>query len=124
MSTGDPERSRATEQTPLLREVEPVPVDQEEEQTERAPPDYEVSVKELSVILGSIWLGVFLAALGSLHYSALCEFTGSRRCRFNHCCDTLSTDLVFIQLFLSTLLAGSLLFNLKCRVPTIEWPID
>lgn len=78
MSTDGGERPRATEQTPLLREIEPVPVDQEEEQTERAPPEYEVSAKELIVILGSIWLGVFLAALGMLHHSTLYEFTRSQ----------------------------------------------
>lgn len=77
MSTGDPERTRVTEQTPLLREVEPVPVDRGEEEEEEAPLTDGASVKELIVILGSIWLGVFLAALGIMHGPVLYEVPSS-----------------------------------------------
>ncbi|KAJ5671953.1 hypothetical protein N7507_001080 [Penicillium longicatenatum] len=53
-------RAPATEQTPLLRDADPAnsgPADGESPATE------EVSTKELIIILGSIWVGVFLAAL-------------------------------------------------------------
>jgi len=59
MPTDNAERTHATEQTPLLRETDPAagPSDQEPE---------EASTKELVITLASIWLGVFLAALGML----------------------------------------------------------
>ncbi|KAJ5759466.1 hypothetical protein N7520_006622 [Penicillium odoratum] len=49
----------ATEQTPLLRDANPVGSVPTDEQ----PAAEEVSTKELIIILGSIWVGVFLAAL-------------------------------------------------------------
>lgn len=67
MSAEESERLRATEQTPLLREADPAsdPAD------EQAPLAEEASFNELIVILGSIWLGVFLAALGMLPLSSI-----------------------------------------------------
>jgi hypothetical protein len=51
MTTDEPTTESASEQTPLLRERD-------------TPLPQEASTKELIWILGSIWLGVFLAALG------------------------------------------------------------
>ena len=54
MTTDDPVREPASEQTPLLRAPS----------EGGTPLPKEASTKELIWILGSIWLGVFLAALG------------------------------------------------------------
>jgi hypothetical protein len=53
----DTAREPASEQTPLLR-------DAPESNAQDTPLSDEPSTKELIWILGSIWLGVFLAALG------------------------------------------------------------
>lgn len=58
MSTDDAERARATEQTPLLRDADPASAGRDGQE-----PD-EISTKELVITLGSVWLGIFLAALG------------------------------------------------------------
>ena len=60
-SENDNVRPQATEQTPLLRDADPAdsgPAEGQEQQAE------EPSTKELILVLSSIWLGVFLAALG------------------------------------------------------------
>jgi hypothetical protein len=61
MSTHEPIRATVSEETPLLRDADP---SHEGETTEQEPVTEERSTKELILILGSIWLGVFLAALG------------------------------------------------------------
>jgi hypothetical protein len=65
-----------SERTSLLHEVEPEPIDDGavEQQQERIQGTYEgddttlfaeqPSTKKLVVILGSVWVGVFLGALG------------------------------------------------------------
>jgi hypothetical protein len=53
----DTAREPVSEQTPLLRDVP-------ESNAQETPLSDEPSTKELIWILGSIWLGVFLAALG------------------------------------------------------------
>ena len=62
-----------TEQTPLLAEEGQRPTDGErgegggeEGQGSNNPPVKEYSTRELVVIMSSIWLGTFLAALGML----------------------------------------------------------
>ncbi|KAJ5290896.1 hypothetical protein N7478_000147 [Penicillium angulare] len=55
--------ARATEQTPLLQDPNPATSGSTEEQDSAA--DGEPSTKELIIVLSSIWLGVFLAALDS-----------------------------------------------------------
>ncbi|KAJ5669805.1 hypothetical protein N7462_010875 [Penicillium macrosclerotiorum] len=61
MSIDESTRIPSTEETPLLRETDPASSSQPEGQ---GPVPEEPSTKELIVILSSIWLGVFLAALG------------------------------------------------------------
>lgn len=56
MSVDETAREPASEQTPLLRDAP--------DANENTPLPQEPSTKELIWILGSIWLGVFLAALG------------------------------------------------------------
>jgi len=60
----------ATERSPLLTEVEPIPESNGSESQPRAEESYdtplveEPSTKRLVLTLGSIWVGVFLSALG------------------------------------------------------------
>lgn len=120
MPAEENERLRATEQTPLLGEADPAALDRAEE----APLAEEASFKELIVILGSIWLGVFLAALG-MWCSPSFEFhSNQRRCRFNHCSDIIRTHLVIFQLLLAAFLAGNLLPHFQCGIPASERPAD
>lgn len=119
MSTADAERAHATEQTPLLREADPA-----EAGPEGQEPD-EISTKELVITLGSIWLGVFLAALGRLRRSEMIEYTLIKaHCRFNNCRDTVSTYLLLLQLLLTAIVAGHFVPDLKCRLSTSQRPID
>lgn len=60
MSNDEPVTAPVSEETPLLRDADACEVQPngQEPLTEERP------TKELILILGSIWLGVFLAALG------------------------------------------------------------
>ena len=61
MSIDEHPRAPVSEETPLLRDADPAHADQpngHEQLTEERP------ITELILILGSTWLGVFLAALG------------------------------------------------------------
>lgn len=62
---------RSSESTPLLQEVPPDPIEADRgiEQQQDAPEEIlidEPSKKKLAAIMASIWLGVFLGALGNL----------------------------------------------------------
>jgi hypothetical protein len=61
MSSEEPVRAPVSEQTPLLRDAHPAHAGEPNGQESLAE---ERSTKELILILGSIWVGVFLAALG------------------------------------------------------------
>ena len=63
-----PHAMPATEQTPLLREEtqQYAPPGTAATQDSEIPLAQEPSTKELVLILGSIWVGVFLAALGMI----------------------------------------------------------
>ena len=113
MSTSDAERARATEQTPLLREADPASAGPDGQE-----PD-EISTKELVITLGSIWLGVFLAALGRFRRPGIMEYPLTKaHCRFNDCRDTVSTYLLLLQLLLTAIVAGHFVPDLQCRVST------
>lgn len=56
----EPTRAPTTEQTPLLRDADPANSASGEGQPEPEEP----STRELIIVLGAIWVGVFLAALG------------------------------------------------------------
>lgn len=59
------DHSTDSEQTPLLSEQTQTPgVDAHQHDDTAVDPGQEPSFKELILILGCIWLGVFLAALG------------------------------------------------------------
>jgi hypothetical protein len=76
MSRRDSRRLSHSERTPLLQEVEPEPIDDGavEQQQQRIEGTYEgddttvfaeePSTRKLVVIMGSVWVGVFLGALG------------------------------------------------------------
>lgn len=92
MSTDDAERARVTEQTPLLREADPASVGP----SDGHQPE-EASTKELIITLASIWLGVFLAALGMTMRPMIMEYQLTEtHCRFNDRRDAVSTDLLLI----------------------------
>lgn len=60
------DHSSVSEQTPLLREqTQPPGTNAHEHDDSAVDPGQEPSFKELILILGCIWLGVFLAALGT-----------------------------------------------------------
>lgn len=71
-SANDAVRASATERTPLLGDV-PSAASSDESEEPRTPLSKEHSTKELILILGSIWLGVFLAALGMIPSTIPCE---------------------------------------------------
>jgi hypothetical protein len=119
MSTADAERARATEQTPLLRDADPASAGRDGQE-----PD-EISTKELVITLGSVWLGIFLAALGMSKRPELMErsLTKAHR-RFNDCRDTVSTHLLLLQLLLASIMAGNFLPHFECRLSASQWSID
>jgi hypothetical protein len=86
----DTERQPASEQTPLLR-------DASESNAQDTPLSDEPNTKELIWILGSIWLGVFLAALGK---SGLRLIVGRKLIelnrRYNNCRYAVRAHLVLI----------------------------
>ncbi|KAJ5662166.1 uncharacterized protein N7477_009782 [Penicillium maclennaniae] len=133
MSTADAERARATEQTPLLREADPAtggPNGQE--------PD-EISTKELVITLGSIWLGVFLAALDSTIVATLSAPISSSFNSFsllswlatsylisNAACQPLSGRLTDIYSRRWGLVFSNVFFaigNLICGLANTQWAI-
>ena len=120
MSAGDTAREPASEQTPLLRDSP------NSDANENTPLHQEPSTKELIWILGSIWLGVFLAALGmnfnSFRGNTMTDY--SSHCRYNNRCHALRAYLLVLQLILVAVVASHFLFDLQCRLPASQWPID
>lgn len=118
MSTDETVREPASEQTPLLRDGP--------DANDNTPLPQEPSTKELIWILGSIWLGVFLAALGmhpdSFARNKITNF--SFHYRYNDRRDALRPHLFVLQLILTALVASHLLSDLQCRLPASQWPID
>lgn len=71
MSSRRGSQRRPSESTPLLQEIEPEPIEADRgiDQQQDAPEEIlvdEPSKKKLAAIMASIWLGVFLGALGML----------------------------------------------------------
>lgn len=103
-----------SEQTPLLQaHHEP---SSEESQEHEEGVLKEPNMRELVVIMSSIWLGVFLAALGTSSSKPVSLETNPGR--HNNRRYPNSSHLLVLQLLLSPLLAGHVIFNLKCRLPT------
>ena len=80
-----------SEQTPLLRDADPAnarPADgQAQRGQEQEPAPREISTQKLILILGSIWLGVFLAALGT-YFRCFCGLIESCSKLINLLADT------------------------------------
>lgn len=120
MSVGDIAREPASEQTPLLRDSP------DGDANENTPLPQEPSTKELIWILGSIWLGVFLAALGmysnTLSGNKITNFSFHHR--YNDCRHTLRPHLFILQLILAAFVASHFVSDLQCCLPASQWPID
>lgn len=76
MSSRRGSQRRPSESTPLLQEVppEPIEVDRGIEQQQEAPEEIlidEPSKRKLAAIMATIWLGVFLGALGNLIFISI-----------------------------------------------------
>lgn len=124
MSTDEPIRAPVSEETPLLREAGPA---HEGETTEQEPVIEERATKELILILGSIWLGVFLAALGMFFDGRPSDVEGvltESLHRYYHCRDIVGPHLLLVQFFLAPLMASNIIPNLECRLPASQRPID
>ena len=120
MSVGDIAREPASEQTPLLRDSP------NGDGSENTPLPQEPSTKELIWILGSIWLGVFLAALGMHSNSSrrikITNFSYS--CRYNDRRHALRPHFFVLQLILAAFVASHFVSDLQCCLPASQWPID
>lgn len=112
----EPSRALATEQTPLLRDADPTNSGSGEGQPEPEDP----STRELIIVLGAIWVGVFLAALGKLHYfqGIFVLMANQQISRYNHCRNAIGAHLILLQLILALVMACNLLSDLECRLST------
>lgn len=108
MSVGDIAREPASEQTPLLRDSP------NGDANENTPLPQEPSTKELIWILGSIWLGVFLAALGahsnSFRRNKITNFSFHNR--YNDRRHALRPHLLVLQLILTAFVASHFVSDL------------
>lgn len=111
-----------SEQTPLLGdEAQHAVVDPQEHGEDEAVLAQEPSSKELILILGCIWLGVFLAALGTgFRRVKLAQALKADCTRYNDCCYTHRSHLVVLPLLLLALLVSDLLPDFQCRFPAVE----
>lgn len=107
----DTAREPASEETPLLRSEGDAPL-----------PD-EASTKELIWILGSIWLGVFLAALGMIN-RFLPLFATNNLHRYDYRRYSLRAHLLILQFLLAALVARNFVPDLQCRLPAAQRPTD
>ncbi|CAI7570305.1 unnamed protein product [Penicillium glandicola] len=132
MSAGDTAREPASEQTPLLRDA---PGDA----NENTPLPQERSTRELIWILGSIWLGVFLAALdttivatlsapisSSFNSFSLLSWLATSYLISNAACQPLSGRLTDIYSRRWGLVFSNIVFalgNLICGLARAQWVI-
>lgn len=114
----------ATEQTPLLREEtqQYAPPDTAATQDSEVPLAQEPSTRELVLILGSIWVGVFLAALGMITGTEFSRFVCHANpviiCRYYHRCDADGPNILVLSLSVAAFLAGNCVSDFQCRIPT------
>ncbi|KAJ5899374.1 hypothetical protein N7495_004118 [Penicillium taxi] len=132
MVDSDP-RTIATEQTPLLRDADPASSPAENQE----PLAEEATTKELLLILGSIWLGVFLAALdttivatlsapisSSFNSFSLISWLATSYLISNAACQPLSGRLTDIYSRRWGLVFSNVFFalgNLICGLAKTEW---
>ncbi|KAJ5796379.1 uncharacterized protein N7518_004919 [Penicillium psychrosexuale] len=133
MSAGDTAREPASEQTPLLRDSP------NGDANENTPLHQEPSTKELVWILGSIWLGVFLAALdttivatlsapisSSFNSFSLLSWLATSYLISNAACQPLSGRLTDIYSRRWGLVFSNVFFalgNLICGLARAQWVI-
>ena len=109
---------RLSESTPLLQEVPPEPIEADRgiEQQQDAPEEIlidEPSKKKLAAIMASIWLGVFLGALGIIICAVAYNFrlTTTRR---NHHSHPLHAHIKLVQLLYTPIMARIGLLHRQC----------
>lgn len=128
MSSRRGSQRRPSELTPLLQEVPPEPIEADRgiEQQQDAPEDIlidEPSKRKLAAIMASIWLGVFLGALGSFVPTNLgvAILTSTRR---NHHSHPLNTYIKLVQFLYAPLMARIRLLHCQCSSTANIWSID
>ncbi|KAJ5168588.1 uncharacterized protein N7482_004182 [Penicillium canariense] len=136
MSPDEPARVPVSEETPLLRDVSPANAGQANDQEPLAE---ERSTRELILILGSIWLGVFLAALdttivatlsapisSSFNSFSLLSWLATSYLISNAACQPLSGRLTDIYSRRWGLVFSNVFFalgNLICGLAKTQWAI-
>ncbi|KAF3389300.1 Multidrug resistance protein fnx1 [Penicillium rolfsii] len=136
MSTDDAMQAPVSEETPLLRDADPAHAG---ETAEQVPVTEERSTKELILILGSIWLGVFLAALdttivatlsapiaSSFNSFSLLSWLATSYLISNAACQPLSGRLTDIYSRRWGLVFSNVVFalgNLICGLAKTQWAI-
>lgn len=119
-----PHAMPVTEQTPLLREdtQQHAPPGTAATQDSEFPLAQEPSTRELILILGSIWVGVFLAALGMIAGLTFCGLSALlipvMICRYYNCCDSDSPDILVLSFSIAALVAGNCVSDFQCRIST------
>lgn len=99
----------ASEQTPLLAN-QPQPAEEQEPSTKR-----------LLVIVFSMWLGVFLAALGMDYFPHLEHRHKLTMYRYDHCSYFIGPNLVLVQLSVPALLASNGLLDFQRSLSAAVW---
>ncbi|EPS33800.1 hypothetical protein PDE_08762 [Penicillium oxalicum 114-2] len=138
MSAPELDRGPVSEETPLLREINPALAGSDEAQDHELVPE-ERSTRELVVILGSIWVGVFLAALdttivatlsapisSSFNSFSLLSWLATSYLISNAACQPLSGRLTDIYSRRWGLVFSNIFFaigNLICGLAKTQWAI-
>ncbi|KAF7718295.1 MFS-type transporter [Penicillium ucsense] len=138
MASTEPTRGPVSEETPLLREVDPALAESDQAEDQAHVPE-ERSIKELMLILGSIWVGVFLAALdttivatlsapisSSFNSFSLLSWLATSYLISNAACQPLSGRLTDIYSRRWGLVFSNVFFalgNLICGLAKTQWAI-
>ena len=122
----------STESTPLLQEVRPEPIDDGAVEQQRAAQDAEVAEEEtligqevkgkkLVLILGSVYLGVFLGALGMHKVDLIRSWCLLIVCRFDYHRDTRHAHIRFVPLFHIGVMDSDSISYRQCSFAAAEW---
>ena len=97
----------------------------QEDSEDEVPIAEEPSTAKLLLVLGSIWIGCFLAALGLPQITMTQSNAILTNCsRFYNNCYTLRTDIVIFRLAVSSFMARIRLPYCQRRHPTSQRPSD
>lgn len=128
MSSQPGSQRRPSESTPLLQEVPPEPIEADRgiQQQQDAPEEIlidEPSTKKLAAIMASVWLGVFLGALGTSTVPIL-VYTLLTTTRRNHHSHPFHPHIKLVQFLQITLMARLSLLHCQRSSTTNIRPID